>query len=78
MKIYNLNKLTAKNVSDFWGNDVLSGRNPTGIQAYSFKLKKFFIFLEENGFINQENLYLAILKKLQDIGFNSNNYVRRC
>ncbi|MDQ0219569.1 hypothetical protein ELQ35_16820 [Peribacillus cavernae] len=62
MKIDNLSKLTAKNVSDFWGNDVLSGRKPTGIQAYAYKLKKFFTFLEENGFIRQENLHLAIPK----------------
>lgn len=62
VKIDNLNKLTAKNVLDFWGNDALSGRKPTGIQAYAYKLKKFLIFLEENGFINQENLHLAIPK----------------
>jgi integrase len=62
MKIDNLSELTAKNVSDFWGNDVLSGRKPTGIQAYAYKLKKFFIFLEKNGFISQKNLYLAIPK----------------
>ena len=62
MKIDNLSKLTAKHVSDFWGNDVLLGRKPTGIQAYAYKLKKFFIFLEENEFISQENLHLAIPK----------------
>lgn len=62
MKIDNLSKLTAKNVLDFWGNDALSGRKPTGVQAYAYKLKKFLIFLKENGFINQENLHLAIPK----------------
>jgi integrase len=62
MNIDNINNLTAKNVSDFWGNDALSGRKSTGMQAYAYKLKKFFIFLEENGIINQENLHLAIPK----------------
>lgn len=62
MKINNLSHLTAKNVSDFWGDDLLLGRKSTGLQAYTYKLKKFFIFLEENGFISQEKLHLAIPK----------------
>jgi integrase len=60
--IDHISGLTPKNVSDFWGNDTLSGRKPTGLQAYAYKLKKFFIFLEEKGIISQENLYLSIPK----------------
>lgn len=62
MKIDFISNLTAKNVSDFWGNDVLSGRKPMGMQAYAYKLKKFLIFLKDKGIISNENLYLAIPK----------------
>jgi integrase len=62
MNIDHISNLTPKNVSDFWANDALSGRKPTGVQAYAYKLKKFFIFLEEKGIISQENLYLSIPK----------------
>lgn len=65
MEIDNLSKLTAINVSDFWGNDVLTGRKPTSIQAYAYKLKKFFIFLEENGFIAKKTYILQFQKFLQ-------------
>ncbi|MFY3790313.1 tyrosine-type recombinase/integrase [Ureibacillus sp. MALMAid1270] len=60
--IVHISDLIPKNVSDFWGNDALSGRKPTGLQAYAYKLKKFFIFLEEKGILSQENLYLSIPK----------------
>jgi len=60
LRIDNISNLTAINVSDFWGQDVFSGRKPQGVQAYAYKLKKFLIFLEDKGIVNNKYLHLAI------------------
>ena len=43
IEIKNIKNLTAKNVSEFWANDVFLGRKPKGVQAYAYKLKKLII-----------------------------------
>ena len=60
LRIDNISNLTAVNVSDFWVQDVFSGRKPDGVQAYAYKLKKFLIFLEDRGIVNNQHLHLAI------------------
>ena len=65
MKIDNLSKLTAKNVSDFWGNDELSGRKPTGIQAYAYKLKSSSYFSKKMDSLVKKTYILQFQKFLQ-------------
>jgi len=60
LEIDNISKLTALNVSDFWGQDVFSGRKPEGVQAYAYKLKKLLVFLEDREIVNKKHLHLAI------------------
>lgn len=62
LKIDNISILKAKNVSDFWGLDVFSGRKPMGVQAYAYKLKRLLIFLEDRGIVSNEHLHLAVPK----------------
>jgi integrase len=62
IKINKINHLTAKNISDFWGRDVFSGRKPMGVQAYAYKLKKLLIFLEDRKIVDSKYLHLAIPK----------------
>ena len=62
IEIKNINNLTAKNISEFWGNDVFLGRKPKGVQAYAYKLKKLIIFLEDMKITDNKHLYLAIPK----------------
>lgn len=62
LKIRSISNLTAINVSDFWGQDVFTGRKPMGVQAYAYKLKRLLIFLEDRGYVCNEHLHLAIPK----------------
>jgi len=62
LKIDNLNNLKAKNISDFCGHDVFSGRKSMGVQAYAYKLKKLLIFLKDREIVSNEHLHLAIPK----------------
>ncbi len=60
LNIDNISNLTAKHVSEFWGQDEFSGRKPAGVHAYAYKLKKLMLFLEDRGITNNQHLHLAI------------------
>lgn len=62
LKIDSIINLEAKNVSDFWGQDVFSGRKSMGVQAYAYKLKKLLIYLEDREIVSNEHLHLAVPK----------------
>lgn len=59
---YEINEIVPHDVVGYFTCEQFAGRKPDGVKAYAYKLKSFFIFLEETGAVTEKKLSLAVPK----------------